>query len=93
VRGGPAGLQDLVVAGEVGVGPLREAVLACGAESRGATIDPEAVVRRFGRVATAEVAAACDMPVARANADLWHLALEWRIRPERVLGGELWTPL
>jgi hypothetical protein len=48
-------------------------------------------VRRFGRVTTAEVAAVCDMPMTRASAELWQLALQWRIRPEPVLGGELWT--
>ena len=44
----------------------------------------EEAVRRLGRVATAEVAAACDLPGPRAPAELWRLASEWRVRPERV---------
>jgi hypothetical protein len=47
-------------------------------------------LRRFGRLATAEVAAACDLPGPRAAATLWGLALEWRVRPHAVPGGELW---
>jgi hypothetical protein len=34
----------------------------------------------------------CDLPGPRAAAELWRLALEWRVRPRRVLGGELWSP-
>jgi hypothetical protein len=30
---------------------------------------------------TAEVAAVCDLPGPRAPAELWRLALEWRVRP------------
>jgi hypothetical protein len=41
-------------------------------------------------MATPEVAAVCDLPGARAPAELWRLALEWRVRPRRVVGGELW---
>ena len=29
-------------------------------------------------------------PAPRAPAELWRLALEWRVRPRRVPGGELW---
>jgi hypothetical protein len=49
-------------------------------------------VRRFGRLATPEVAAASDLPGPRAAAELWRLATEWRVRPERALIGELWSP-
>jgi predicted DsbA family dithiol-disulfide isomerase len=77
-----------------GYGPyelVREAALAAGA----APVDDgfpgvEAALRRFGALATAEVAAACDLPGPRAPAELWRLALEWRIKPRRVPGGELW---
>jgi hypothetical protein len=51
----------------------------------------EEALRRFGPMATAEVAAACDLPGPGAPAELWRLAGEWRVRAERVLGGELWT--
>lgn len=47
-------------------------------------------VRRFGRMTTPEVEAVCDLPRPRAAAELWRLASEWRLRPVRVLGGELW---
>jgi putative protein-disulfide isomerase len=50
------------------------------------------VLSRFGSVAAAEVAACCDLPQARAQAELWQLASQWRARPERVGGfGELWS--
>jgi predicted DsbA family dithiol-disulfide isomerase len=70
--------------------PLREAALAAGGEAA-APPGVEDALRRFGAMATAEVAAACDLPGPRAAADLWRLASEWRVRPERVLTGELWT--
>jgi predicted DsbA family dithiol-disulfide isomerase len=47
-------------------------------------------LRRFGRMATVEVEAACDLPGPRANAELWRLASEWRVKPVRVLTGMLW---
>jgi predicted DsbA family dithiol-disulfide isomerase len=73
-------------------GELRDAVLAAGASPRAPLPLVEEFVRRFRRVATAEVAAACDLPGPRAAAELWRLALDWRVRSERVLGGELWSP-
>ena len=42
-------------------------------------------------MATAEVAAVCELPAPRAPAELWRLPTDWRVRSERVLGGELWT--
>jgi hypothetical protein len=68
----------------------RAAATAAGAASRGARPSVEEAVRRFGTPATAEVAAACDMAGPRAPAELWRLALEWRLMPRRVPGGELW---
>jgi predicted DsbA family dithiol-disulfide isomerase len=70
---------------------LREAAVAAGGVAAAAPGVEEAL-GRFGALATAEVAAACDLPGPRAPAELWRLASEWRVRPERVLGGELWTP-
>lgn len=69
----------------------RAGVLGAGGTPQGAALDPEAALRRFGTCATAEVAAACELPGPRAPAELWRLALEWRVRPRAVLGGELWT--
>jgi putative protein-disulfide isomerase len=69
----------------------REAALAAGAEPAGGGFpDVEAALGRFGAMATPEVAAVCDLHGPRAPAELWRLALEWRVRPRRVLGGELW---
>jgi len=79
-----------------GYGPyerLREAALAAGA-ARATDGRPgvEEALRRFGALATPEVAAACDLPGPRAPAELWRLAVEWRVKPRRVPGGELWEP-
>jgi molybdopterin-guanine dinucleotide biosynthesis protein A len=71
---------------------LRAAALAAGASAHGPLPGVEDVLRRFGRVATPEVVAACDLPGPRAAAELWRLASEWRVRAERVLSGELWQP-
>jgi putative protein-disulfide isomerase len=79
-----------------GYGPydrLRRAALGAGAvPAADGRPGVEEVLRRFGRLATPEVAAACDLPGPRAPAELWRLALEWRVRPHRVPGGELWEP-
>ena len=50
----------------------------------------EEALRRFGPMTTAEVAAVCDLSGPRAPAELWQLALDWRVRPRRAGGGELW---
>jgi hypothetical protein len=47
-------------------------------------------LKRFGRMATPEIEAVCDLPGPRASAELWHLATEWRVKPMRVLTGPLW---
>lgn len=52
----------------------------------------EAAIARFGSMATAEVAAVCEMPGPRAPAELWRLASEWRLRVERLGSGDLWSP-
>jgi predicted DsbA family dithiol-disulfide isomerase len=69
----------------------RAAMLAAGGAAQGDGLDVEGALHRFGTCATAEIAAACDLPGPRAPAELWHLALEWRVRPRSVLGGYLWT--
>jgi predicted DsbA family dithiol-disulfide isomerase len=71
---------------------LRDAALAAGATpAGGAPLGPEDALRRFGRMATPEVAAVCGLPGPRAAAELWRLAEAWRVRPERRLTGELWS--
>jgi putative protein-disulfide isomerase len=76
-----------------GYGPyqrVREAAIAAGAEPLDERPGVEDALRRFGRLATPEVAAACDLPAPRAAAALWDLALEWRVRPRPAVGGDLW---
>jgi predicted DsbA family dithiol-disulfide isomerase len=69
----------------------RAALLAAGAEPRGGALDVEAALRRFGACTTVEISALCNLPGPRAPAELWRLALEWRVTPRPVLGGELWN--
>jgi putative protein-disulfide isomerase len=70
---------------------LRQIALAAGGDPQPLPDAAEAV-RRFARIATPEVAAVCDRPGPLAAADLWRLAAEWQVRPERALTGELWSP-
>ena len=73
---------------------LRGAALKAGAKPTGGPPPTvEEALRRHGTLATAEVAALCQLPGPRAPAELWRLALERRVSVERVLGGELWTLL
>jgi putative protein-disulfide isomerase len=69
----------------------REAALAAGADPAGG--EPPTIIdalRRFGRMAPVEVEAVCELPSPRAAAELWRLASEWRLKPVRVVTGELW---
>jgi len=69
----------------------RAAAIAAGAEACGEPRpDPLAALRRFGRLATVEVEAACDLSNQGAEKELWRLAGEGRVRPVRVLTGVLW---
>jgi predicted DsbA family dithiol-disulfide isomerase len=63
---------------------------AGGRPADGPNPDVLGALARFGRMASAEVEAVCDLPGPRANAELWRLATEWRVRPLRVLTGMLW---
>src|SRR6202012_465811 len=87
--------SDGVVHGVYGYsdyGSLAAAAIAAGAEPAG--VAPPGVERAlgvFGSMATAEVAAVCDLPGPRAPAELWRLATEWRVRSDQVGSGELWT--
>jgi hypothetical protein len=70
---------------------LRVAALAAGAasETREAP-DVLDALGRFPRMAAVEVEEVCGLPGPRARAELWRLALEWRVRPLRALTGHLW---
>jgi putative protein-disulfide isomerase len=70
----------------------RRAAVSCGAQpADGPPPSVEQALGRFGSLAAVEVAAVCDLPGPRAPAELWRLAVEWRVRPERFLTGELWS--
>jgi putative protein-disulfide isomerase len=70
---------------------LREAALAAGARPSGAPApDVLGALERFGRMAGVEVEAVCGLAAPPANAELWRLAAEWRVKPVRVLTGMLW---
>jgi hypothetical protein len=70
---------------------LREAAAGAGAEpSTGPRPDAMTAISRFGRMARAEIAAVCDLPGPRADAELARLALEWRVRPVPVVSDRLW---
>jgi predicted DsbA family dithiol-disulfide isomerase len=77
---GPAGYDD-----------LRAAAHAAGAPPPLPAPSLEAALRRWGTMATVEVAAVCRVPVTRAAAQLWQAALEWRVAPVRAGTGELWS--
>ena len=71
----------------------RQAALAAGAKAeRPQPPDIVEAVERFGRLATQEVEALTGKPGPVARAELWDAARDWRLRPEPVLGGELWEP-
>jgi putative protein-disulfide isomerase len=85
------GVEHRCEAGD-GYDAWRRAAIACGAKlDDGASPTVEEALRRFGSLAAVEVAAVCDLPGPRAPAELWRLAVEWRVRPERFLTGELWA--
>jgi putative protein-disulfide isomerase len=72
---------------------LQAKALAAGAQPSPAQPPSiEAAMAKFGSMATAEVAAVCELPGPRAPAELWRLASEWRLRAERLGSGELWSP-
>ncbi len=71
---------------------LRAAATAAGAQpAQAESPGLEQALRHFGAMSTAEVAAVCALPGPRAPAELWRLATEWRVTPERLGSGELWT--
>ena len=85
--------EDTWVFGSQPYETFRDAALAAGADASGA--GPPSVLealRRFGRMATAEIEVVCDLPGPRARAELWALAADWKVKPTRVLSGHLWEP-
>lgn len=79
------------ITGADGYEAWRAAAVAAGATpSSGSPPDVAAALLRFGRMATVELAAVCDLPGPRAGAEVWRLASEWRVTRVPVLFGELW---
>ncbi|HEV7884459.1 MAG TPA: hypothetical protein VGO81_12880, partial [Solirubrobacteraceae bacterium] len=78
------------VAGLHGVAELERLVEQAGAVPAEAAPGVEGALRRFGRMATPEVAAVCELPGPLAAAKLWQLAADWKVRPQRAVAGELW---
>jgi hypothetical protein len=66
-------------------------VRAAGASSQ-ALPSVEEALARFGAIAAAELAAVCDLPAPRVQAELWRLAMDWRARPDDALNPRLWRP-
>jgi putative protein-disulfide isomerase len=70
---------------------FRAAALAAGATLTGEPAPSVTdALRRFRRMATKEIEVVCELPATIANAQLWQLAAEWRVRPISVLTGHLW---
>jgi len=70
---------------------VRAAALEAGARPvEDSPPEPLAALRRFGRMATPEIAAVCDLAEPPAAAELWRLHTSWRVRRTPVLCGELW---
>jgi predicted DsbA family dithiol-disulfide isomerase len=68
----------------------RDAALAAGAQPAGEPApDVLSALRRFGRMAALEVSAVCDLPGPRAEAELWRLAADWKVKATPVLTGFL----
>ena len=70
---------------------LRAAAVAAGAEpisdARPGVLD---ALRRFGLMATVEVAEVCGLAGPRAPAELWRLAAEWQVKSVRIVTGDMW---
>jgi putative protein-disulfide isomerase len=67
------------------------------AEQAGATPDADGgkptvqqALNRFGRMATREIEEVCGLKGPRAEGELWQLALDFEVKPTRVLTGWLW---
>jgi hypothetical protein len=89
--------EDDVVHGaglQAGLDGWRGAAIAAGATPSGEPAPTvEEALRRLGSLAAPEVAALCDLPGPRAAAELWELAVQWRVGTEGVVGGAMWSAL
>jgi putative protein-disulfide isomerase len=81
-------IGDRVITGFQPYESYREAV----GEAGGDRPDVPDALRRFGRMATREVEEVCGLRGPQASAELWKLALDWQVKPTRILTGDLWEP-
>ena len=69
----------------------REAATQAGATPQSAgDLGPQQALARFGRMATREIEEVCGLKGPRAEGELWQLALDFEVKPTRVLTGWLW---
>jgi predicted DsbA family dithiol-disulfide isomerase len=85
-------IGDRVVAGFEPYEAYLDAALAAGASPGGESPPVVPALRRFGRMATREVEEVCGLRGPQASAELWKLALDWQVKPTRILTGDLWEP-
>lgn len=86
-----SGGEREVVAGLQSYEACREAALATGAVAADAPgLSVLDALRRFGRMAVEEVEAVTGLAGPRASAELWQLAVDWKVRPVPVLASEMW---
>jgi len=83
---------DQVIPASAAYPAWRAAAVAAGGSPAPVELSPFDAVARFGRTATREVESVCDLAGPVARAELWRLAVEWRVKPLRVLTGTLWEP-
>jgi protein-disulfide isomerase-like protein with CxxC motif len=67
------------------------AALAAGVAADGDRLDPLGALRRFGAMATPEVAAVCALPGPAGPAQLWQLATTGQVQVQRRVSAEVWT--
>ena len=68
----------------------RDAAITAGAQPTGEPPpDVTGALRRFGRMAAVEVSTVCDLPRPRAEAELWRLVADWKVKATPVLTGPL----
>jgi len=68
----------------------RQAAINAGGKPQGTKLTPQHALARFGRMATREIEEVCQLKGPRAEGELWQLALDFEVKPTRVLTGWLW---
>jgi hypothetical protein len=69
-----------------------EAAKNAGAAPTDNKLTVQQALARFGRMATREIEEVCRLKGPRAEGELWQLALDFEVKPTRVLTGWLWEP-